>query len=327
MGRVTTEKSVIALYRQCVLSGSERDIDLQAPLGKLGLDSLAIVQFLTALENTFKVELADDIWSGERQYSVSELIDVIVESSDQTDDAPVEAVVPSRQEDRSAKARIHRNIQRHGVWGGIARMVTHRVNKIIEPYHRRQQHHILFADLSKAELSRPDARVELRFGALAKTDLGSLNGFWETEQQESIARRIRYLLDEGHIGMVAWHGDTIVAMDFLAVKEYHDRDKDLVFDPADGVCFGFDLSEHRKFKGKGVGLSLLAYVLEEARRRGWYRHYTVVNAKNEKMLAASSQIFGFRKVGHSKTTAWFSRSRSSWWLGDTNGHGGKIRLE
>ena len=56
-------QAVLAILRETTLIG-ERVVDPDAPLGEqgLGLDSLALVKFLTALENHFDLELPEEVW-------------------------------------------------------------------------------------------------------------------------------------------------------------------------------------------------------------------------------------------------------------------------
>src|SRR5512133_167112 len=56
------EQEIARIVRDELLLGSEREIPLDQPLGELGvgLDSLALVNLLTAVEGAFGVELSDD---------------------------------------------------------------------------------------------------------------------------------------------------------------------------------------------------------------------------------------------------------------------------
>lgn len=60
----TTER-LADLLRTTVLGDGDRDIEADAPLGGdgVGLDSLALVQFLTSIESEFGLEIPDDVWS------------------------------------------------------------------------------------------------------------------------------------------------------------------------------------------------------------------------------------------------------------------------
>ena len=56
-----------------------REIPLDQPLGELGvgLDSLALVNLLTAVEAAFQVELSDDIWTERGPLSVNDLAEIV----------------------------------------------------------------------------------------------------------------------------------------------------------------------------------------------------------------------------------------------------------
>jgi acyl carrier protein len=53
------------VLRAAVLDGSDRDITSGAPLGEngLGLDSLALVEFLAAVEKEFGAKIPVSVWS------------------------------------------------------------------------------------------------------------------------------------------------------------------------------------------------------------------------------------------------------------------------
>lgn len=64
-GREHIELRVVEILRESALNHSTRALDLDAPLGEagIGLDSLALVQFLTALEAEYGVRLPLDFWA------------------------------------------------------------------------------------------------------------------------------------------------------------------------------------------------------------------------------------------------------------------------
>ena len=63
-----------ALLSETVLDGSDREVLNGAPLGEegVGLDSLALVQFLTAVEQDFGAELPIEVWSDIAQLSLDD---------------------------------------------------------------------------------------------------------------------------------------------------------------------------------------------------------------------------------------------------------------
>ncbi len=62
------------LLSTAILDGSDRDVPSGAPLGEagIGLDSLALVQFLTAVEQEFTTEIPLQMWSDVSQLSLDD---------------------------------------------------------------------------------------------------------------------------------------------------------------------------------------------------------------------------------------------------------------
>ena len=75
----TVEQEIARIIRDELLLGSEREIPFDQPLGELGvgLDSLALVNLLTAVEAAFQVELSDDIWTERGPLSVNDLAEIV----------------------------------------------------------------------------------------------------------------------------------------------------------------------------------------------------------------------------------------------------------
>ena len=73
------EQEIARIIRDELLLGTAREIPFDQPLGELGvgLDSLALVNLLTAVEAAFGVELSDDIWTERGPLSVDDLADLV----------------------------------------------------------------------------------------------------------------------------------------------------------------------------------------------------------------------------------------------------------
>jgi len=63
-----------AVLDRTVLAGSDREVPFDAPLGEegIGLDSLALVQFLTAVEHELGTEFPFDVWSDAARLSLDD---------------------------------------------------------------------------------------------------------------------------------------------------------------------------------------------------------------------------------------------------------------
>lgn len=83
MTRPETERAVIALLREHAMAGSRRPVAPDALLGAdgLGLDSLALVEFVVAFEKRFKVAVPDDVWAAASSLRLSYFVDLAHEAS------------------------------------------------------------------------------------------------------------------------------------------------------------------------------------------------------------------------------------------------------
>lgn len=82
MSQEAIEHEVLRVLREDVLMGSDRAVDLDAPLGTgLALDSLALMEFFGALEGAFEVEFPDTLWSDRDEFTLRSLIDYLVATS------------------------------------------------------------------------------------------------------------------------------------------------------------------------------------------------------------------------------------------------------
>ncbi|MEO5922624.1 MAG: acyl carrier protein [Bryobacteraceae bacterium] len=71
---------LVNVMREAVLDGSDRDIETNELLGEegVGLDSLAMVQFLTAVEQQFRVEIPVDVWSRVGQLTLDDCAEAVL---------------------------------------------------------------------------------------------------------------------------------------------------------------------------------------------------------------------------------------------------------
>ncbi|MDX1799170.1 MAG: hypothetical protein R3255_11015, partial [Candidatus Lokiarchaeia archaeon] len=70
-------------------------------------------------------------------------------------------------------------------------------------------------------------------------------------------------------------------------------------------------------KGKGIGLALLSFSLQDCKRRGYENQITWVRAENLKMLNASVQMLGYEKIGEIHTKKIFLKPFSKWMLNES----------
>ena len=68
------------ILRASVLDGSDRDIGNGAPLGEngVGLDSLALVEFLAAVEKDFGAKIPVEVWSRIDQLTLDDCAEALL---------------------------------------------------------------------------------------------------------------------------------------------------------------------------------------------------------------------------------------------------------
>lgn len=68
--------AIVQTVRRTAFAGSSREIPLDSPLGEdgLGLDSMAIVELFTEIEERFGVELFESDWFDRGEFTVRSLI-------------------------------------------------------------------------------------------------------------------------------------------------------------------------------------------------------------------------------------------------------------
>lgn len=70
------EAKILAILARVAPRPAERTVLLEKPLGPggLGLDSLAVVEFVTSTEAAFDVEFPDDFWTGKGPVTISDMV-------------------------------------------------------------------------------------------------------------------------------------------------------------------------------------------------------------------------------------------------------------
>lgn len=329
MNREAIADEVIRLLRR-TLSGSSRDIGLNEPLGELGLglDSLTLIEFVTVLENRFQVVIPESIWTEKGQLVLNHFVDVIAESRSATAADPAAAPVMTTKDETvlseaTAPVLPVTPAPVQPSWLDGIRRHWHSL-------YQRETFFILEFDLRKPTLPSYVSPLPLLLRRATEKDGAALETFWNSspyftiDKQEMTMALFQQRLRSGYTCLLAWHGDVIVGMDWLLEKGYDCPYTGLRFEWPAGSCYAGELSEHASFKGKGVGLSLLAYSLAECKQAGFQRQVAWVTEKNVKMLSASIQLFGFIKIGEIHIRRIHYRPFSTWRIGDRHGRGGTI---
>jgi acyl carrier protein/GNAT superfamily N-acetyltransferase len=307
LSRETAEHEIAQIIRDELLLGSERAIPFDEPLGELGvgLDSLALVNLLTAVEAAFGVELSDDIWIAREPLSVSGLADVL-RSTPQT-------AVPMSPADRPSPVlhgrleRIEYTLRRRGLVGRGAWAAARVAAPAARFLFSRTCHLLLerrLDDVTSPVLAPPPG-IGLR--PLAPGEEAALSGLWAPVHVRRSRRVLEQALREGAMALVAVQGTRVVALDLLSASGDDEVDVD---NPE--ACYGFFLTEAPDARGRGIGLALAAHSFRVAREQGFRSQLTHVWDGNAAMLAAATQLLGFRALGSARRTNVIGVTRWSW---------------
>ncbi|HET8651168.1 MAG TPA: GNAT family N-acetyltransferase [Gaiellaceae bacterium] len=318
MSREAAQDEIVRIVRDELLLGSERPIPVDAPLGDLGvgLDSLALVKLLTAVEATFGVDVPDDVWTARGPLSVADLAEIVADAPRRTE--PSDGVAPTLVRGRMERA------EEALAGGGIARRAAWLAVRLLAP---AKQFALGFTRTFVLEHALDDTGVlpvETAPGVALRTyapDEDDLSGLWPSFAEAHGRRFLRRQLREGAIALVAAEGSRVVALDLLSATGEDEVD---VKEP--GVCFGYWLTEAPSARGRGVGLALVAHSVRVAAERGFRTQVTWVTQDNAVMLAAATQLLGFRSIGTASRLRLLGFTVWSWDLRGRRGRGPKLVL-
>jgi acyl carrier protein/GNAT superfamily N-acetyltransferase len=315
------EREIANIVRAELLLGSEREIPLDEPLGELGLglDSLALVNLLTAIEASFGVELSDEIWTARGPLSIEDLAEIVRSTP------PGSAAATTVDSDspllHSRMERLERRFQERGAAGRAAWAAVRAAAPVQRFLWARTRHLLLERSLddgSAAQLAPPPG-VELRM--LEPGERPDLSDLWPPVHAGRMRRTFEQEVAHGAIALVACEGPRVVALDLVSRSGGLDVDV-----KSTRSCFGYFLAEARAARGRGIGLALTAYSFAVARERGWTRQFTHVWDGNSAMLAAATQLLGFRIIGDARRAHVAGITRWSWTIGETHGRGSRLVL-
>lgn len=328
---------VIQVLRDSSLSGSDREINVHESLGELGLglDSLALLQFVLALENKFGIVIPESIWTERGQLTVRDFIELVAAASEgEEPPGAAQPPAPASPEGWADKRSVTtgdaaQEIDQSPVKRSKA---FRRMRRIMSFVFSRRRLIILEFPLRTRPLPTHASSLKLELRVASESEAGALCAYWESSSYATIDKKemnltlFRRRLESGDVCLVAWHGDRIVGMDWLFARGYDCPYTGLRMEWPSDTCYGGELSEHDDFGGRGIGMALLAYSLAEAKRMGRHRQVATVVATNVKMLGAAVQLYGFTPVGKVQITRLFDRPYSVWRIGTLTGWGGKVTL-
>jgi acyl carrier protein/GNAT superfamily N-acetyltransferase len=304
------------------LLGSEREIPFDQPLGELGvgLDSLALVNLLTAVEAAFQVELSDDIWTERGPLSVNDLAEIV--RSTRPAAAPTSSAQPGSAVLHGRMEQVEERLRQRGSVGRAAWAVIRMAAPVRRFLFARTEHVLLERRLDEeisTEIAAPPPGIEFR--VLLPGERPDLSDLWAPVHARRMTNVFQREVDRGAIALVACSGDRVVAVDLLSGSGGLDVEVN-----SPGACFGFLLTEARAARGLGIGLALTASSFGVARERGFRTQLTHVWTGNTTMLAAATQLLGFRIIGSARRMRVLGITRWSWQIRGERGRGARLVL-
>jgi acyl carrier protein/GNAT superfamily N-acetyltransferase len=309
------EEEVLKILRLRSLAGSTRDVCLDQPLGAtgLGLDSLGLVQFVSSLEKLFGMEIPDDIWFEKGLLTVRDFVEIIRQGRTEKV-APayrsVEDTLETLPVNASYLRRIREAFSHAGVRGGIQWTWGRGIRKMRPLLYQPVNHVILLHDLTTGRPSIGPLHDGLTIRETPFLSDNEVADLWPRHERRAMMRLMQRRARAGYICLTAWMGDEIVGIDWLSLSGDYDPSTGLEIRTTDGCCYAMNLYE--KYRGKGIGLALLAASLEEGRRRGCTSQVTIVRESNMRMMSVATQMFGFRQIGSIRTHRVLGKATSTW---------------
>jgi GNAT superfamily N-acetyltransferase/acyl carrier protein len=296
---------IARIVREATGIGPARELPPDEPLGALGLDSLALVNAVAAVEAACGRELPGVLWEDRRGISISSLAAAVAAAGVAPAPDAVVAPAASEQPGVSRVELLFLQLEARGATGRVAAGAVHRAVLLAHWTRAHQPCVVLARDLTG---DLPD--VPLPPGVTIAPYDGSsdepLAGMWTATQAARMRAHLRRRMDAGILCLAAWEGGRIVAYDLLAP----DGSEDVA--TSAGTCFGLNLYERRESRGRGIGVGLLGASLGYTRDLGFSRQATIVLERNRPMIAAATQLLGFAVAGRAERTEVLGRIRWSW---------------
>ena len=277
---------VTRIVREASGVGAGRELPCEEPLGSLGLDSLAIVNVVAAVEGRYRAR-ARPMRSGTIAAASRSRASPLQSGIAECDLAERHHAAVTGTTDQPGVSRVERlflQLEGRGPGGRVAAGALHRTRHR-GPLAARQ-----------AALRRPHARARRRPARCPAA---------RRRHDRSLRRRLRRAagrdLDEdastAHAQPIS-DGACREASTALrpgragasspTTCSGRSGAEDVTTSP--GTCFGLNLYERRESRGRGIGLALLAASLPYTRDLGFPRQATIVLERNRPMIAAATQL-------------------------------------
>jgi len=313
------------ILRKDLLLGSDRPILPDATLAEVGLDSLAIINLITALEAAYHVEIAEKVQIAQPALKLREIA-ALVENSPRVNSAtPRPAIAAHAFPPLGHRIEL---LENEFAGRGPLRATTWAVLRLVWPWLAA-----LFTPPAEyVLLERPLANpapihvpippdVELR--TYSPTDRDALEELWPLYLARNAGSKVDLWLSTGARADVAVQGRRIVGLSIVSATG---EPGEVVVEPARRACWGIYLREAPDARGRGIGIALLAQSLAESQARGFSAQMSSVRVNNAPMLLATTQLLGFRPIGRATRMRILGVTRWSWEVQGRPGKGSKLVL-
>jgi acyl carrier protein/GNAT superfamily N-acetyltransferase len=321
MTRSLREDELVQILRAGVLSGSDRDIPVDHPVGHLGLglDSLALVEFVTALEKRYQIVLPDSLWIEAGQLTIRRLADFVDATLPAAAHRSRRRPLPSRWRHSAANSPylqlLRERVQKQGVIRTLWWAYSGILSRLVRRCYSRSTFVVLARDLDTFCAPNQPLASNLELREMSRADLPSLRSLWPSHSSSRMLDLFHQRHAAGFVCLVAVRASEIVGIDWLSATGDHSPETGVTIFMKTGSCYALDLYE--KYAGEGIGLALLTYSLVEAKRRGFHSQLGYVDSRNIPMLSAAVQLLGYRTIGSIRTTtSVFAKPSSRWQLED-----------
>src|SRR5262245_59138616 len=178
------EREVVEVLRSCILNGSDRDLPVDQPLGHLGLglDSLAVVEFVTALEKRYRVVFPDSLWTDRGQFTIRGLADVIEARVPGGGHRSRRRSLPSRWRHSAANAPyrqlLRERIQKQGVIRILSLAPSQLLSRLTRLCYSRSRFVLLVRDLDTLRARNHLSTPSLVLREMSEADAPALRSLW-----------------------------------------------------------------------------------------------------------------------------------------------------
>lgn len=322
---------IIEILRRDILRGSSRTIAAANPLGEggVGLDSLALVELVTALENHYDIDIPEEEWIDRGRLTIDVLAEIVArglkeDTSGERSDRNGEHIEHGSRPGRGERMRTA--FEEQGVLGGAKWIAEKAVKKTTGAAFQQSSFYILSYDLRSTSATTLPNNPELTFRLAELKDIGAAEQIYAPQERQRKRQRFHERISNGHLCYAAWIGNRMVAIDWVTDKTDFEPTTGLTISPSPGSCYGLDLREHPDFKSQGIGMALLGHCLNDCRQRGYRTQFAIVDATNKKMLMASVQLLGFRTVGRIWSKKVIGKTSTQWEINGRTGSDSELVL-